>query len=298
MEDGPACGQASNGADMGATRRGCAASASGGQLGPPHLHRCALCLGPRDARVSTCLSHTPVQVFINSLGQDPVNLNSQPVTSPQELFSGDRIEVRLDDRIRTFFFQGDDETVKVQAPTRALQHANRALNQAVHASPKPASARKRTRKSLGPSGKEDVAPASPGRGPAPAKKRGTGAPPPPPPPLPSGRVPSRAPLGQAAPSAPPPPAPGSGPAPGPRTGPGPARFVPSAADLVALKAGERRVLRGEVVCEAAAVPLAIREGCARVPALRCCMHDVQSGSGIAQTCIGAHPSPHSVPAQG
>ncbi|KFM24344.1 Bromodomain adjacent to zinc finger domain protein 2A [Auxenochlorella protothecoides] len=111
-------------------------------------------------------------VFINSLGQDPVCLNSQPVTSPQELFSGDRIEVRLDDRTRTFFFQGDEETIKVQAPTRALQQANRAVPQAARASPKPASARKRTRASLGPSGKEDVAPASPGRGPGPAKRRG------------------------------------------------------------------------------------------------------------------------------
>ncbi|KAL6778366.1 hypothetical protein ACKKBG_A17925 [Auxenochlorella protothecoides x Auxenochlorella symbiontica] len=187
-------------------------------------------------------------VFINSLGQDPVCLNSQPVTSPQELFSGDRIEVRLDDRTRTFFFQGDEETIKVQAPTRALQQANRAVPQAARASPKPASARKRTRASLGPSGKEDVAPASPGRGPGPAKRRGAGAPPPPPPPLPSSRTLGRAALGLTAPSTltgpassdAPAPAPGAGQPPAPRPAPGPARFVPSAADLVALKAGLRK----------------------------------------------------------
>lgn len=200
----------------------------------------------RTDRVNRLPLHPLPQVFINSLGQDPVCLNSQPVTSPQELFSGDRIEVRLDDRTRTFFFQGDEETIKVQAPTRALQQANRAVPQAARASPKPASARKRTRAFLAPSGKEDVAPASPGRGPGPAKRRGAGAPPPPPPPLPSSRTLGRAALGLTAPSTltgpassdAPAPVPGAGQPPASRPAPGPARFVPSAADLVALKAGE------------------------------------------------------------
>ncbi|KAK2079884.1 hypothetical protein QBZ16_002279 [Prototheca wickerhamii] len=96
-------------------------------------------------------------VFINSVGLDPVRLNSQPVTGPQELFSGDRIDVRLDDRMRTFYFQGDDETIRVQ-PGKPLPLQQAAAIE--RASPGPTRAPAATPRARG-SVRFEVAPSTP-----------------------------------------------------------------------------------------------------------------------------------------
>ena len=71
--------------------------------------------------------HTPptafsLQVFLCSMGREPVSVNSAPVLSPVELTSGDRIEVHLEGRSRVFFFHGVEDTVQIgeQPPLERL----------------------------------------------------------------------------------------------------------------------------------------------------------------------------------
>ena len=52
-----------------------------------------------------------------SMGREPVTVNGAAVESPQELQSGDRIEVHLETRTRTFFFQtGGEDTLQIASP--------------------------------------------------------------------------------------------------------------------------------------------------------------------------------------
>eukprot|EP00887_Chlorella_sp_A99_P007794 scaffold20.g7794.t1 len=182
-------------------------------------------------------------VFISSMGREPISVNGKPVESPQELVSGDRVEVHLETRTRVFYFQGEEETVAIGARQPLNQLNAEAEPGAKAATPKPPSA-----------GKEG--------------KRGPAAPPPPPP-LPAGGIKAAAPA--AAPPPPPAPAPrAAAPAaagmpaalkdaihagvqlrkvapqearaepPHPSSGP----FVPNPADLLKLKAGLRRTGAG------------------------------------------------------
>lgn len=43
-------------------------------------------------------------VWITSMGREPVSVNGRAVESPQELCTGDRIEVHLEGRTRVFYF--------------------------------------------------------------------------------------------------------------------------------------------------------------------------------------------------
>lgn len=62
------------------------------------------------------------------MGREPVVVNGAAVTSPQELATGDKIEVLLENRSRVFYFQGDDETVQIRMPARQpLANANTPL---------------------------------------------------------------------------------------------------------------------------------------------------------------------------
>jgi hypothetical protein len=53
------------------------------------------------------------QVFINSMGREPVSVNGTPVVSPVELITGDKIEVHLEGRTRIFYFHSNAEAVQV-----------------------------------------------------------------------------------------------------------------------------------------------------------------------------------------
>jgi hypothetical protein len=70
-----------------------------------------------------------LQVFISSMGREPVSVNGAPVTSPLELATGDKIEVLLENRTRVFYFQGDDETVQIRPPPPPTRKALADLNQ-------------------------------------------------------------------------------------------------------------------------------------------------------------------------
>ena len=185
------------------------------------------------------------QVFINSVGLDPVRLNSQPVTGPQELFSGDRIDVRLDDRMRTFYFQGDDETIRVQ-PGKPLP-----LRQLNGTPPRSALKKATNTPTTGPSRKRDRTPGH-GQGPpaagrpsgsprsSPQSKKAAGpkrgaAPPPPPPLPPAGGIVARA--REAAPPGPSVERARPAPAPAASQPTMRAAFVPDASQLQAMRAG-------------------------------------------------------------
>ena len=60
-----------------------------------------------------------LQVFISSMGREPIVVNGAPVTSPQELATGDKIEVLLENRTRVFYYQGEDETVQIRVAAPA-----------------------------------------------------------------------------------------------------------------------------------------------------------------------------------
>ncbi|PSC70702.1 Bromodomain adjacent to zinc finger domain 2A [Micractinium conductrix] len=61
------------------------------------------------------------------MGREPVTVNGVAVLSPQELATGDKIEVVLENRTRVLHFFGEDETVQIRAPVRQpLADANAA----------------------------------------------------------------------------------------------------------------------------------------------------------------------------
>ncbi|KAK9917599.1 hypothetical protein WJX75_006241 [Coccomyxa subellipsoidea] len=114
-------------------------------------------------------------VWLSSLGREPVSVNGKPATEAVELFTGDQIEIFLEGRVKILCFEAEDATIKINkggpTPRKPLGDASQNTGALV-----PAAA------AVKPS------PASASRGRRTPAKRAAGtagpAPPPPAPPLP------------------------------------------------------------------------------------------------------------------
>lgn len=75
------------------------------------------------------------QVFINSMGREPISVNGTPILSPLELKAGDKIEVHLEGRTRAFYYYGPGD--KAEVPSRSpLSLVNATVN-SPHTAAKP-----------------------------------------------------------------------------------------------------------------------------------------------------------------
>ncbi|BDA48546.1 probable Bromodomain adjacent to zinc finger domain protein 2B at C-terminar half [Coccomyxa sp. Obi] len=113
-------------------------------------------------------------VWLSSLGREPVSVNGKPATDPVELFTGDQIEIFLEGRVKVLCFEAEDATIKINkagpTPRKPLGDANQNTGALA---PSPAVT----------AGKPSPASASRGRR-TPAKRAAGPAAPPPAPPLP------------------------------------------------------------------------------------------------------------------